>query len=167
MHMIANLGRVWGSFSTACLTAYLCNNFSVVWRGSDWRFAYSTCRSPLNPPETLVCLTNTSIHLTFLVKPPMTVNDNGATPTTTIKIVNVQEKSLLAAFFLTLLLGPLGMFYSTVVGGIVMTAVYIMVFILSIFTLGLALMLFFPAWIACIAWGMIAASNRTRMIASV
>jgi hypothetical protein len=97
----------------------------------------------------------------------MTVNDNGATPTTTIKIVNVQEKSLLAAFFLTLLLGPLGMFYSTVVGGIVMTAVYIMVFILSIFTLGLALMLFFPAWIACIAWGMIAASNRTRMIASV
>ena len=55
----------------------------------------------------------------------MTVNDNGATPTTTIKIVNVQEKSLLAAFFLTLLLGPLGMFYSTVVGGIVMTAVYI------------------------------------------
>ncbi|WP_144400255.1 hypothetical protein [Serpentinimonas maccroryi] len=51
----------------------------------------------------------------------MTVNDNGATPTTTIKIVNVQEKSLLAAFFLTLLLGPLGMFYSTVVGGIVGT----------------------------------------------
>lgn len=100
----------------------------------------------------------------------MTTNDSGATPAapiTTIKIVNVREKSLLVAFLLTLFLGPLGMFYSTIIGGIVMTVVYLLVLFVSVFTLGLGLMLFFPAWIACVAWGMIAASNRTRIVASV
>lgn len=97
----------------------------------------------------------------------MTTNDSGATPAapiTTIKIVNV--KSPLVAFLLTLFLGPLGMFYSTIIGGIVMTVVYLVLFV-SVFTLGFGLMLFSPAWIACIAWGMIAASNRPRIVASV
>lgn len=98
----------------------------------------------------------------------MTINETSVKPaTTTINVINVQEKSLLVAFLLTLFLGPLGMFYSTIIGGIVMTVVYLLVLFVSVFTLGLGLMLFFPAWIVCVAWGMIAASNRTRIVASV
>lgn len=92
----------------------------------------------------------------------MTTNTNP----TTIKVINVQEKSLLVAFLLTLFLGPLGMLYSTIIGGLIMIAVYLVIIGLSVVTLGMATVLFLPAWIICIAWGMIAAKNRNRMIAA-
>ena len=92
----------------------------------------------------------------------MTTNTNP----TTIKVINVQEKSLLVAFLLTLFLGPLGMLYSTIIGGLIMIAVYLVIIGLSVVTMGMATVLFLPAWIICIAWGMIAAKNRNRMIAA-
>lgn len=92
----------------------------------------------------------------------MTTNTNP----TTIKVINVQEKSLLVAFLLTLFLGPLGMLYSTIIGGLIMIAVYLVIIGLSVVTLGMATVLFLPAWIICIAWGMIAAKIRNRMIAA-
>ena len=95
----------------------------------------------------------------------MTINDINTKPTT-IKVVNVQEKSLLVAFLLTLFFGPLGMLYSTIAGGVIMIVAYLVIFGLTVITLGMASMLFVPAWIVCIAWGMIAAQKRNRTIAT-
>jgi len=88
-------------------------------------------------------------------------------PAASISVIQVQEKSALLAFFLTLFLGPLGMFYSTVVGAIVMIVAYFVIAVLSLLTLGMALFLFLPAWAACIIWGVIAAQKRNRVIAQV
>jgi len=85
---------------------------------------------------------------------------------TTINVINVQEKSTLIAFFLTLLFGPLGLFYSSIAGGAIMLVVYLVILGLSIITLGVATILFLPAWITCIVWGVLAAKNRNRLIAA-
>lgn len=95
----------------------------------------------------------------------MTINDINIKPTT-IKVVNIQEKSLIVAFFLTLIFGPLGMLYSTIAGGIIMIVAYLVILGLTVVTLGMASVLFLPAWIICIVWGVIAAKNRNRMIAT-
>lgn len=84
----------------------------------------------------------------------------------TINVFQVQEKSLLAAFFLTLFFGPLGMLYSTIAGGVIMLVAYLAILGLSLLTLGVASALFLPAWIICIVWGMIAAKSRSRVIAT-
>jgi len=89
---------------------------------------------------------------------------NTTPPPANINVIQVQEKSLLVAFLLTLFLGPLGMLYSTIAGGLIMLVVYLAIFGLSIVTLGMATVLFFPAWVICIAWGMISAKSRNRVI---
>lgn len=93
----------------------------------------------------------------------MTINDINTKPTT-INVIQVQEKSLLVAFLLTLFFGPLGVFYSTVAGGIIMLTAYLVILGLAAVTLGAASMLFLPAWIVCIGWGMAAAHKRNRTI---
>jgi len=95
----------------------------------------------------------------------MTTNDINIKPAT-IKVINVQEKSLVVAFILTLIFGPLGMLYSTIAGGIIMIVVYLVILGLTVITLGMASALFIPAWIICIVWGVIAAKNRNRTIAT-
>jgi hypothetical protein len=63
-----------------------------------------------------------------------------------------EGKSRTVAFLLAFFFGPLGMLYSTVVGGLVMLVVG---GILTFFTLGLAL---FVVWPVCIIWAVLAAS---------
>jgi len=81
-------------------------------------------------------------------------------------VIKIQEKSILLAFLLTLFLGPLGLFYSSIVGGVIMMAAYLAILGLSIITLGLASILFLPAWISCVAWGVLAAKKRNRLVVS-
>ena len=59
-------------------------------------------------------------------------------------------KSVLVAFLLTLFFGPLGMFYSTVIGAVIMLILYIVV---GIVTLGIGLLVLHPIAIiwACLA----------------
>ena len=80
-----------------------------------------------------------------------------ATPSKQVVIV-AQTKSVGIAFILTFLFGPLGMFYSTVVGGFVMMIISILV---GIFTLGLGLFITQPI---CIIWSMIAASEHNKKL---
>jgi phage-related minor tail protein len=74
-----------------------------------------------------------------------------------ITVVAKPEKSVLAAFFLTLLFGPLGLLYASVGGGIFMIIVAI---ILGFVTLGLGVLI---TWPAAMIWGVLAAlaSKRT------
>jgi hypothetical protein len=62
-----------------------------------------------------------------------------------------EGKSRTVAFLLAFFFGPLGMLYSTVVGGLVMLVVGA---ILMFFTFGLAI---FVVWPACIIWAVLAA----------
>jgi hypothetical protein len=64
-----------------------------------------------------------------------------------------KDKSVGAALVLTFLFGPLGLFYSSILGGIVMLAVAL---VLVPLTLGFAYLLFI--WPICMLWGAAAAS---------
>lgn len=63
------------------------------------------------------------------------------------------RKSAFVAFLLTFLFGPLGMFYTTVLGAIIMIIVSIIV---AVLTLGLGPLI---TWPICIIWACLAASK--------
>ena len=69
-------------------------------------------------------------------------------------------KSVIASLVLTFLFGPLGMFYSTIIGAVIMIVLYIVV---GIFTLGFGLIILHP--IAMI-WGACAVSNHNKKLAA-
>lgn len=66
----------------------------------------------------------------------------------------VPRKSVAAAIVLTIFFGPLGMFYSTVEGALIMCVVTFF----AMFT-GVGLLI---AWPACVIWGAMAAENYNQ-----
>jgi hypothetical protein len=68
-------------------------------------------------------------------------------------------KSVGAALALTFFFGPLGLFYSSVTGGVVMLILSV---VLATVTGGVSL---FLTWPACMIWGAIAASNYNSAMA--
>jgi hypothetical protein len=74
-------------------------------------------------------------------------------------IVLYQPKSVGLALALTFFFGPLGLFYSSVIGGVVMLILSV---ILAATTFGVSL---FFTWPACMIWGAIAASNYNSAMA--
>ena len=75
------------------------------------------------------------------------------------KTVNV-GKSVGASLILTFLFGPLGLFYSTVIGAVIMLVLYIVV---GILTLGLGLIVLHPIGMI---WGAVAVNNYNKKLAS-
>lgn len=73
-------------------------------------------------------------------------------------VVIAPTKSVGISILLTFLFGPLGMFYSTVVGAIIMM---ILSLIIGIFTLGIGLVF---TWPICIIWSAIAASSHNKKL---
>ncbi len=73
-------------------------------------------------------------------------------------------KSVGVAFLLTLFFGPLGMFYSTVDGALIMTgALVVGAVVVGLVTLGVGLLVWGPLiWIISIIWGCTAASEQSR-----
>ena len=67
-------------------------------------------------------------------------------------------KSVLVAFLLTLFFGPLGMFYSTVIGAVIMLILYIVV---GIVTLGIGLLVLHPI---AIIWACLAVSSANQKL---
>lgn len=74
-------------------------------------------------------------------------------------IIAVSPKNVGVAIILTVLFGPLGMFYSTIAGGAIML---VMTLIIGFVTLGFGLIL---TWPVCVVWAAMAASsyNKTLM----
>jgi zinc-ribbon domain len=83
------------------------------------------------------------------------VMSNNAAP-----VIVVSQKSVGIALLLTFLFGPLGMFYSTVSGAVIMLIVSIA---LAFITAGLSV---FITWPICIIWGAVAASSHNKAIVS-
>ncbi|HEY0786195.1 MAG TPA: hypothetical protein VGD62_10020 [Acidobacteriaceae bacterium] len=63
--------------------------------------------------------------------------------------VFVPQKSMLLSLVLTFFFGPLGMFYSTILGGLVMLVAYV---VIGILTLGWGLAVLHPVAMAWGAW---------------
>lgn len=77
-------------------------------------------------------------------------NDNQVPPVKKV-VVLAPTKSVGIAIILTILLGPFGMFYSTILGGIIMTLISAIVFF---FTFGIGVMFLWPIYIV---WAALAA----------
>jgi len=71
-------------------------------------------------------------------------------------VVTTATKSMGVSIILTLLFGPLGMFYSTVLGAIIMSVISLIV---GLLTFGLGLLL---TWPICIVWGALATSTYNK-----
>jgi len=76
------------------------------------------------------------------------------------RIVTVPTKSVGISILLTILFGPLGMFYSTILGAIAMCIISLFV-IASTFGLGLLIV-----WPICIVWGAVATNSYNKEILS-
>ena len=70
----------------------------------------------------------------------------------------VTQKSMGVTILLTIFFGPLGMFYSTIVGGIIML---ILSGIVAVFTLGIGL---FITWPICIIWAAVATNSYNKKL---
>jgi hypothetical protein len=73
-------------------------------------------------------------------------------------VVVSPTKNVGVAILLTVLFGPLGMLYSTIVGAIVMLVITLVV---GALTLGIGLLL---TWPLCIIWGALAASSYNKKL---
>jgi len=73
-------------------------------------------------------------------------------------VVVTPTKSAGVAILLTVLFGPLGMFYSTIAGAIVMIVISVVV---ALFTLGFGLIL---TWPICIVWAAMAARSHNKKL---
>ena len=112
------------------------------WTGREWTSHVSTVVPPQGQPAQLLT-------------PQVVVNN------TTVVSIGAR-KSVAAAFLLTLFFGPVGMFYSTVLGGLFMG--FVLVFgcaVVGTATLGLGVPFFAAGcWFLCILWGCAAAATR-------
>jgi len=81
-----------------------------------------------------------------------------ATPASQTTIHVHTSKSPGIAIILTVLFGPLGMFYSTISGGFIMSIITIIV---GIFTFGFGLIV---TWPICILWAALAAKGDSKVI---
>jgi hypothetical protein len=73
-------------------------------------------------------------------------------------IVFVKQKSMGVSIILTILFGPLGMFYSTIGGTIFMILVNA---VIGFFTAGIGLLL---TWPICIIWGAVSTSSYNKSL---
>ena len=79
-----------------------------------------------------------------------------ASPNPNYVLVQRSQKSVGLAVFLSFLFGPLGMFYSTVSGALIMLLVS---FVIGIITYGLAAPFL---WLVCMVWAGVAADNHNK-----
>ncbi len=75
-------------------------------------------------------------------------------------IIVKTQKSVGVAILLTILFGPLGMFYSTTTGGVVMLLITV---VFGLITLGFSL---FITWPICVIWAAISANDSNNSISA-
>jgi hypothetical protein len=73
-----------------------------------------------------------------------------------IVVVQGAGKSTMVAVILSLFFGPLGMLYSTILGGVIMLIISIVV---GLFTLGFGLIF---TWPICVIWAALAADRQNK-----
>ena len=87
--------------------------------------------------------------------------ENQHTLNQTQAVIAIAPKSTGISLLLTFLFGSIGMFYSTIIGALIMMAVELFV---AIFTLGFGLLITHPI---CMVWGAIAVNNYNKKITNI
>ncbi len=67
-----------------------------------------------------------------------------------------------AALVLTFLFGALGLFYASILGGLIMSFLFLLVIVMGVFTLGFAWILLAIIWPMTMVWGAVSASQQHR-----
>lgn len=75
-------------------------------------------------------------------------------------VVVTPTKSVGISIILTVLFGPLGMFYTTIWGGIIMSVISLLV---GVVTFGMGLII---TWPICVIWGALAANSYNKKLYS-
>lgn len=75
-------------------------------------------------------------------------------------VMGTNQKSMGVAIVLTILFGPLGLFYASVVGGAIMIVLSL---VLGLITFGFAIFLIWPA---CVIWAAIAVNKENAKFAA-
>ena len=86
-----------------------------------------------------------------------TLNQQESSTKTTNIIIVANKKSVGTAFLLAFLLGPLGLLYASIIGGVVM----FLFAIISFFILPFIGPIF--VWVGCIIWAIISAQNANKI----
>lgn len=84
----------------------------------------------------------------------MSENNNGNVQK--VLVMDAKSKSVIVAFILAFIFGPLGMLYVTTSGAIIMMVVSLAV---GVITFGFGLVV---TWPICVIWACIAASNQNK-----
>ncbi len=71
------------------------------------------------------------------------------------------RKTLATALALAFFLGPIGLLYASIVGGVVMLIVCAVVLVPILLGVSINVSLYFPVWVVCVLWAGIAAHERS------
>ena len=75
-----------------------------------------------------------------------------------------KTKSVALGIVLTIIFGGLGVFYATIVGGIVMTLLEIIAVVITVITLGFGVIILIPVHIIALIWTIVAINNHNKKL---
>ena len=82
--------------------------------------------------------------------------------------LQIQAKSVAVAVILTILFGSLGLFYASILGGIMMSLVLTLCWIITVLTLGLGIVFVILGHIICVIWTILAVQrHNTRLVSRI
>ncbi len=71
------------------------------------------------------------------------------------------RKSLGTALALAFFLGPIGLLYASITGGVVMLIVCALVLVPILLGVSINVSIYFPVWVVCVLWAGVAAHERS------
>lgn len=80
-------------------------------------------------------------------------------------LINAKSSGL--GVILSLFFGGLGLFYASVMGGIIMTIITVLVWILALVTFGIGLILVPVVHLICVIWAVVAIKNHNNRLLSM
>jgi hypothetical protein len=76
-------------------------------------------------------------------------------------------KNMAAGLILTFLFGPLGLFYASITGGILLSILALVFLVIGVVTFGLGLVVMPVVWMAAMIWAAVAIDRANKSAASV
>ncbi len=79
-------------------------------------------------------------------------------------VILTQTKSIAVSVLLTLLFGGFGLFYVSVLAGVIMSVVEIIAWVITILTFGLGIVLLIPCHIICLIWAIVGVQKHNEKL---
>jgi hypothetical protein len=79
-------------------------------------------------------------------------------------ILLTQRKSLGVGLLLTLFFGGFGVFYASVLGGVLLSAIQVLFFVIALATFGFGVVLLLPLWFVAVIWTCVAINGHNARL---